>query len=145
MRDKLDETNIDYVVQGAAHAKLSNPVDVELENLLKNETGDYFAHNEEVSVKDTVIYIFTSGTTGLPKPAVIRHNRFLGGGSAFYEGASCTPEKDIIYVCLPLYHGNGGMIAIGAALIMGSTVAIRKKFSASNFWTDCKKYNCTVS
>ena len=38
-----------------------------------------------------------------------------------------------------------GILGIGQAFIKGCTVVIRKKFSASNFWSDCVKYNCTVS
>lgn len=34
---------------------------------------------------------------------------------------------------------------MGQCLIHGMTVVIRKKFSASRFWDDCVKYNCTVS
>lgn len=36
-------------------------------------------------------------------------------------------------------------MGIGQCLIHGMTVVIRKKFSASRFWDDCVKYNCTVS
>ena len=52
---------------------------------------------------------------------------------------------DIVYDTLPLYHSNGGVIAMGQALLTGSTVALRRKFSASQFWNDCIKYKCTVS
>lgn len=53
-------------------------------------------------------------------------------------------EDDVLYNSLPLYHTSGGIIGVGQALLTGNTVVIRKKFSASNFWTDCIKYNCTV-
>lgn len=36
-------------------------------------------------------------------------------------------------------------MGMGQCLIHGMTVVIRKKFSASRFWDDCIKYNCTVS
>lgn len=52
--------------------------------------------------------------------------------------------NDVFYTPLPLYHTAGGMMSIGQALIFGATVAIRKKFSASQYFTDCQKYNCTV-
>jgi acyl-CoA synthetase (AMP-forming)/AMP-acid ligase II len=45
---------------------------------------------------------------------------------------------------LPIYHSNAGVIGIGAALISGATVVLRKKFSASNFWKDCVEYKCTA-
>ncbi len=51
---------------------------------------------------------------------------------------------DVIYCTLPLYHSNGGMLATGQMLFVGASFVIRRKFSASNFWTDCIKYKCTV-
>lgn len=53
-------------------------------------------------------------------------------------------EDDIIYNPLPLYHSAGGMVGMGSVLLCGLTAALRKKFSASNFFPDCIKYNCTV-
>ena len=58
--------------------------------------------------------------------------------------ASTTPD-DVIYNSLPLYHTNGGILASGQMLLWGSTLVMRKKFSASNFFIDCVKYKCTVS
>lgn len=54
-------------------------------------------------------------------------------------------SSDIIYTPLPLYHTAGGVMSVGAALLHGATVVIRKKFSASAYFTECVKYNCTVS
>jgi hypothetical protein len=38
----------------------------------------------------------------------------------------------------------GNIVGVGQCLIHGMTVVIKKKFSASRFWDDCAKYNCTV-
>ncbi len=54
-------------------------------------------------------------------------------------------SDDVVYLTLPLYHTNGGVIGLGQMVCRGCTVAIRKKFSASHFWSDCIKYQCTVS
>lgn len=43
---------------------------------------------------------------------------------------------------IPLSTGN--IVGVGQCIIHGMTVVIRKKFSASRFWDDCAKYNCTV-
>jgi len=53
-------------------------------------------------------------------------------------------EDDIVYCTLPLYHTNGGMLSSGQMLFWGSTLVLRRKFSASNFWSDCVKHQCTV-
>ena len=54
-------------------------------------------------------------------------------------------EDDVVYNTLPQYHTSGGVIASGQMLILGCTMVLRSKFSASNFWTDCIKHKCTVS
>jgi len=92
---------------------------------------------------DKMLYIFTSGTTGLPKAAVIRHSRFLFAtyGVFFAIGMELTDRP---YVPLPLYHTAGGILGVGNVLL-GLTVVIKKKFSVSSFWKDCIKYDCTVA
>ncbi len=53
-------------------------------------------------------------------------------------------KNDIIYVTLPIYHSNGAIIGVGSGLINGCTIVLRKKFSASNFWKECKENKCTA-
>ena len=54
-------------------------------------------------------------------------------------------NDDIIYCTLPLYHSVGGMIALAGTMKHGISMAMRRKFSAKNFWADCVKYHVTVS
>ncbi|XP_064458220.1 long-chain fatty acid transport protein 4-like [Ornithodoros turicata] len=96
------------------------------------------------SIHDRLVYIYTSGTTGLPKAAVIKHSRYISMASAAKYMMPIYGE-DIIYSALPLYHTAGGVLAVGQAIMYGNTVAIRPKFSASRFWDDCIKYDCTVT
>ncbi|CAF0945950.1 unnamed protein product [Adineta steineri] len=93
-------------------------------------------------LKHPVFYIFTSGTTGLPKAAVIKHSRFLLGSFGFLCATGVTSD-DIMYNTLPLYHSLGGWVCITYSLLGGCTTVLRKKFSASNFWKDCVRYKCT--
>ena len=53
-------------------------------------------------------------------------------------------SHDILYDILPLYHSAGGIVGIGQMIIRGCTVVVRPKFSASQFWDDCIKYECTA-
>jgi len=99
--------------------------------------------NQNINILDKLLYIFTSGTTGFPKAAVIRGIRFayMGYGNGFI----CDYTKDDIgYSVLPLYHTTSGVGLIGGCLFFGCTVVIRKKLSASKFFQECCKYNCTT-
>ena len=55
----------------------------------------------DLFLADIMMYIYTSGTTGLPKPAIIKHDRYMGGGFSFFVGCGLTRE-DRVYVTLPL-------------------------------------------
>ncbi|XP_061080046.1 long-chain fatty acid transport protein 1a [Conger conger] len=92
---------------------------------------------------DRLFYIYTSGTTGLPKAAIVVHSRYYRI-AAFGYYAFGMRQDDIVYDCLPLYHSAGNIMGVGQCLINGLTVVVKKKFSASRFWEDCIKYNCTV-
>jgi len=96
-----------------------------------------------LTAKDTALYIFTSGTTGMPKAARITHMRaqlYMRG----FAGSTDARHTDRIYVTLPLYHATGGLCAMGAALLNGGSVALRKKFSVTQFWDDVVAENCTM-
>ncbi|CAO2598388.1 Long-chain fatty acid transport protein 4 [Lemmus lemmus] len=92
---------------------------------------------------DKLFYVYTSGTTGLPKAAIVVHSRYYRMAALVYYGFRMRPD-DIVYDCLPLYHSAGNIVGIGQCLLHGMTVVIRRKFSASQFWHDCIKYNCTI-
>lgn len=102
---------------------------------------DYSA--PEIGFFDDVIYIFTSGTTGLPKAARMKNSRILLICCSFNVILNTT-ENDVIWSPLPLYHSQGGVVGIGQTLYAGSCVAFRPKFSASNFWKDIIKAEATV-
>ncbi|XP_004530848.1 long-chain fatty acid transport protein 1 isoform X2 [Ceratitis capitata] len=93
---------------------------------------------------DRLMYIYTSGTTGLPKAAVISHSRYIFISAAIHYTLGFK-SKDIFYTPLPLYHTAGGIMSIGQAIVFGATVAIRKKFSASGYFADCVRFNCTIA
>lgn len=69
--------------------------------------------------------------------------RAIFAACGMYYLTGVTPE-DTLYDPLPMYHTVGGIIGPGMCLVQGTSVAIRRKFSASNYWKDCIKYNCTV-
>uniref|UniRef100_H2Z7X8 long-chain-fatty-acid--CoA ligase n=1 Tax=Ciona savignyi TaxID=51511 RepID=H2Z7X8_CIOSA len=96
----------------------------------------------DVKHRDPICYIFTSGTTGLPKAVNVDNSKCFAGAAIL--GFAEPKPYDVVYTSLPLYHSSGAIIGIVGAIHHGCTVALRKKFSASNFWPDCRKYNVTI-
>ncbi len=90
----------------------------------------------------TALYIYTSGTTGLPKAAKISNARGQLYMKAF-AGLTNMKPGDRLYCVLPLYHATAGLCAVGAALMNGATFVLKRRFSASQFWSDVRSQNIT--
>lgn len=97
----------------------------------------------DVTINDRALLIYTSGTTGLPKAASISHRRILNWGLWFAGLTGATPQ-DRLYNCLPLFHSVGGIVAPCSMLAAGGSVVIAEKFSATNFWHDIVRFDCTL-
>jgi len=117
----------------------------DLDAALARQSSAPLAPEERVDVfcRDKAFFIYTSGTTGLPKAANISHMRLLHIMCAFQGAVNGKPE-DRMYNVLPLYHSAGGIAALGPALLAGGSVVIRSRFSAGEFWDDCKRYRPTL-
>jgi fatty-acyl-CoA synthase len=101
------------------------------------------AERRDVTISDRALLIYTSGTTGLPKAASISHRRILNWGGWFAGLTDATPD-DRLYNCLPVYHSVGGIVAPCSMLFAGGSVASAEKFSATNFWSDLVRFDCTL-
>jgi acyl-CoA synthetase (AMP-forming)/AMP-acid ligase II len=96
-----------------------------------------------VRLRDPCFYIFTSGTTGLPKASVMSHYRWLRGMAGLGQMSLRLKPADVLYCCLPLYHNNALTVSWGAVLGTGSTLALGRKFSASRFWDEIRRHGAT--
>ena len=97
----------------------------------------------QTTLGETAMFIFTSGTTGLPKAAVLSNRRYLASAQlAAKAGLRCT-EQDRLYICLPLYHGTGLMVGAGAAFASGASMFLRRRFSASAFLPEIREHACS--
>nr|XP_046231105.1 long-chain fatty acid transport protein 6 [Scatophagus argus] len=96
----------------------------------------------KVDIMSNFLFIFTSGTTGLPKAACVGHLKAIMS-MAFFHMCGATSD-DIIYITLPLYHMSASLLGVGGCIHLGATCVIKRKFSASQFWKDCVKHNVTV-
>jgi fatty-acyl-CoA synthase len=95
------------------------------------------------TIEDPALYLYTSGTTGLPKAARVSHYRLMQW-SHWFAGMTDTRSEDRMYNCLPMYHGVGGVLATGVMLVSGGSVLVREKFSAREFWSDIVRWDCTL-
>ncbi|MBD3647225.1 MAG: long-chain-acyl-CoA synthetase [Pseudomonadales bacterium] len=116
---------------------------IELDSTDTTINDDNLPITSEIEMRETAWYVFTSGTTGLPKAAVISHKRIVPTGMMMADLLLRIDSNDRMYNCLPLYHATGLMVGLGAAFHAGASTVIRRKLSVQAFWDDIRKYNCT--
>jgi len=102
------------------------------------------ASTAEITAGSTCFYIFTSGTTGLPKASRMTHYRWLRGMAGLSQMAMRVKADDVFYCCLPLYHNNALTVSWGAVLGSGATLVLSRKFSASRFWDELREHRATA-
>jgi acyl-CoA synthetase (AMP-forming)/AMP-acid ligase II len=116
-----------------------------LDNLLELAVGRPVSNpksTQDILASDPCFYIFTSGTTGMPKASIMTHFRWLSAMNGFGSALRLKPD-DVLYCCLPLYHNNALTVSWGSVLASGATLALDKKFSASRFWDRIRHYRAT--
>ncbi len=123
------------------HHELFRRIDLELNQQSCQALGR--DERRSTTIEDRALYIFTSGTTGLPKAVNISHARVLQW-SYWFAGMMDAQPEDRMYNCLPMYHSVGGVQVPGATLVAGGAVVIREKFSSSQFWDDVIRWDCTI-
>ncbi|MHA1254798.1 MAG: AMP-binding protein, partial [Promethearchaeota archaeon] len=127
-----EQSNHLYFVPDKGDVKIPDEFQ-NLSDLVKNEDISNPPSSKTLQAKDPYAYIFTSGTTGLPKAAIITHGHTYDCSIYFADTVAGFDHKDVIYVTTPLFHSHAIQVAYAASLRYGSTIALRRKFSASNF------------
>lgn len=97
-----------------------------------------------VKAKDVACYIFTSGTTGVPKAAICPNQKLMAASINIKMAGYRINETDCMHNSLPLYHSTGLMLGLCAVIQAGASTFIKRKFSASSFWEEVQQYNTTA-
>ncbi|HEX5097004.1 MAG TPA: AMP-binding protein, partial [Acidimicrobiia bacterium] len=95
-----------------------------------------------VQPSDTYMLIFTSGTTGAPKAVKISHGKLTGWGSHLATNFGLSPD-DVCYSVMPLFHSNAQVAGFTNVWFSGATAVLRRRFSASGFLPDVRRYGVT--
>lgn len=93
---------------------------------------------------DLVALVFTSGTSGDPKAVRITQSKISVPGRMLADRFGIGPD-DCVYSAMPLFHSNAVMVAWPIALFTGCSIALRRRFSASNWLDDVRRHGCTFA
>lgn len=94
----------------------------------------------EPTPEQLFLLIFTSGSTGGPKAVRMTQGRAAKSAT----GIGFTPD-DVLYCAMPMFHGNALSAAVFPAFATGATLALRRKFSASEFLPDVRATGATFA
>jgi carnitine-CoA ligase len=95
-----------------------------------------------VLASDPQYIMYTSGTTGPSKGVISPHSQAHGVGRSLAQNFGYLPD-DVVYTCLPLFHGNALWYSCYAALWADCTLAVSARFSASSFWDEIRATGAT--
>jgi fatty-acyl-CoA synthase len=86
--------------------------------------------------------IFTSGTSDAPKAVICSQRRLLVTGKRMSIIMDLTSE-DTGYVCMPLFHSNAIQVGWAPSIVVGASIGLGRRFSASGWLPDIRAYGST--
>ena len=93
---------------------------------------------------DLFMLIFTSGTSGDPKAVMCSHGKVAIAGVTMTDRFSLGPS-DVCYASMPLFHSNAVLVGWAVSLACRGSMVLRRKFSASGFLPDIRRYGATYA
>jgi fatty-acyl-CoA synthase len=95
---------------------------------------------EGLDPRSALLLLFTSGSTGAPKAVICSTGRW-----AFICQVNpiAFSSDDVAYNAMPIFHGNALMSALGPCIANGAAFALRRRFSASGFRPDIRRFGAT--
>ena len=150
----ITHTDCQLIVTEGRHRSLLEGLDLGAANgrVLDVDTDDFESAlnpyagatvpERTINAKAPFMLLFTSGTSGAPKACILSQVRLAASSSRFVEMQRLTPD-DVMYCVMPLFHSNAVITSYAPWLISGATCVLRRRFSASGFLPDVRKYGVT--
>ena len=143
LRRDLEHTDVAFVITEARHRELLGEVAVPVIDVagvsLPNGAAD---PGIEPDPATTWALIFTSGTSDAPKAVICSQRRLLTSAVRLSMIMDLGPD-DVNYACMPLFHSNAVMVGWAPSLIVGASVGLARRFSASGWLPDVRRYRAT--
>lgn len=111
----------------------------QLQDLAHDESTDFVDHRPDPT--DLAAVLYTSGTTGRPKGAMLSHQNLTANAIALHQAWGFRPD-DVLLHALPIYHVHGLFIATNCVLANGGAMVFLDKFEVSAVMEQLRQ--CTV-
>ena len=139
IRPHLNLSHRDYIAVGSPCPDWAKDYEKGLQGCPVQEPQLQYSAGDE----DPHILMYTSGTTGVPKGAILSHRKtFFNALNAdiFYNLTS----KDIMIVSRPLFHSGGLLVEAAPVLYKGGTLILKKRFRSQEILGTIQKYQVTL-
>jgi len=146
----IEHTHVGLVITEQRHLPLLESIRPKLPPMLVVEDDLQSAIDAQSSddpgiepdVESRWALIFTSGTSSAPKAVICTQRRLLQTGVRMAAIMDLGPD-DVGYICMPLFHSNALMVGWAPSIVAGASVGLARKFSASSWLTDIRRYGST--
>ena len=105
--------------------------------------GELTFQGPELNDDDVAIILYTSGTTGKPKGAMLTHRNLYSNAKDVADYLKMNNDDRVVTV-LPMFHVFCLTVALNAPLLSGATLLIAPKFSPKEIFALIKGYEATV-
>ncbi|HMA09576.1 MAG TPA: AMP-binding protein [Ramlibacter sp.] len=95
------------------------------------------------SFSSLCLLLYTSGTTGRSKAAMMSHRFVLRQAQGVIEGLQLRAD-DVLYCPYPMFHLDAAVMTIAPALLLRGVAAIGERFSVSRYWHEVRTLQATV-
>ncbi len=110
----------------------------ELEKVPDDDVRTYPTRADDVG-----LLLYTSGTTGKPKGAMLTHRNMISNMKALHRVWKWS-DRDVLLHTLPLFHAHGLSVALHGGMYAGATIIMHEKFDPARVWRTLEKESCTV-
>ena len=128
--------------QSAARSLPSGVVDMEAIDTSGMSLPVGFVPDAGVAHEQSMV-LLTESARGELRASPITNHRWAF--SALGAAAACTlAPHDTVYVCLPLHHPAGLLVAVSSAITAGARLALGSDFSPETFFPEVRRYGATI-
>ncbi len=137
--DDLGVDNIHQIVQVGGEASEQYP---HFHTMLERHSTTLDAE-DEVTLDDESLLVYTSGTTGPPKGVVLTQYNMLVDAYGISSWQGITGNQRMMCV-LPIHHVNGTIVTLVTPMLVGASTVLNRVYSSSHFWERIAKEHVNV-